>query len=333
MRVGIDTFTIRDLKLNPFETLDFIKKHDLEGAQFGGLRGLSENLDLGELKDVRQYADGLGLYSHVSTGTCNPHLLQGDLDAHRHAMEKEIQLAADCGWHELHSSLGSGDERYKHQVPWTRHLADSADFIRSLGPALRTHGSRINLETHGDTSTFELLRLIENVGPDIAGICLDTANVLCHAEDPVSAARRAAPYTHLTHTKDAIIFFVSGGYRRQTLPAGKGALDWGSILPILAEYSPDLPISIEDHKWLFDFNVFDPAWLALNPDLTIEEFGRVCQIAFLCQGRINSGELPEPDKYETIPFIDELEERLSCGRDYLKGTIRRLGLAPKQSSS
>ncbi len=114
--------------------------------------------------------------------------------------------------------------------------------------------------------------------------------------------------------------------RRQTLPAGMGALDWRSILPALAEHQPDLPMSIEDHKWLFNYHVFDEHWLRLHPDLTREELARVIRIAWQCEGRLRSGELPGPDAYEKIPFITELDERLAAGTDFLKETIRALGL-------
>jgi sugar phosphate isomerase/epimerase len=326
MRIGLDTYTIHCLNLDPFQMLDYLKKHDLEGVQFGGIRWLSNTLDTGKLREIRSYADSLGVYSHVSVSTCNPYLINGSLDDHIENLKMEIESASSCDWHELHSSLGGGNERYEHPIPWTQHLADSAELIKKLAPVLRHHKSRINLETHGDTTTFELARLSEDVGADIAGICLDTANVLCHAEDPVLAVRRAAPYTHLTHTKDAIIFFIDSGYRRQTVPAGKGALDWEAILPILAEYSPDLPISIEDHKMLFDFHVFDSDWLSLHPDLTREELARVMQIAWKCQKRILNGDLPDPEVYEKTPYADEMEDRLHTGRNYLRTMIHRLGL-------
>jgi sugar phosphate isomerase/epimerase len=326
MKVGIDTFTIRELKLNPFQTLDFIEKHGLEGAQFGGVYGLSKTLDPGELRAVRAYADGKGLYTHVSVPTCNPHLVTSSRTDHAASITRQIETAAAFGWHELHSSLGGGPERYEHPVPWTKHLADSADFIRSLGPALRAHGSRIDLETHGDVTTFELVRLIQDVGDDIAGICLDTANVLCQAEDPVLAAQRAAPYTHLTHTKDGITYFIDQGYRRQGRAPGQGALDWESILPALGKYSPDLPLSIEDHNWLFDYQIFDERWLSLHPDLTRDELARVVKLTWNCQRKILSGEWPDPQQYEAIPYLDQMEERLSFGRDYLKSLLERLNL-------
>lgn len=330
MRVGVDTFTLRDLKLKPFEVLDYVHARNLEGVQFGGLCGLSSERDAGELRAVRDYAEARGLYTHVSLSvTCNPHLTKLSLDDQAEQIRLDIEAAAACDWHELHTSMGGGDERYVHPVPWTQHLADTAALIRQLGPVLREHGSRVNIETHGDVTTFELIRLIEDVGPDIAGICLDTANVLCQCEDPIDAARRAAPYTHLTHIKDGAISLMQRGYRRQNLPPGAGMLDWRTILPALAEHEPNLPLSIEDHKWLFEFQVFDDHWLRLHPDLTREEFAKLMQFAQRCEARIREGSLPEPEAYEAIPHVDELEQRLTAGRDYLKDLIARLDLADR----
>jgi sugar phosphate isomerase/epimerase len=318
MRVGLDTFTIRELGLSPVAQLEFIRERGLEGAQFGGLGSLSASLDPGEIAAVREAADALGLYSHVSVSSPNPHNHDAGTKELRARLTQEIELAAACDWHELHSALGSEKTRYQHELPWRQHLADSTAFLKSLAPVLRANGSRINLETHGDTTTFELVRLVEEVGADVAGICLDTANVLCFAEDPVAAARRAAPYTHLTHSKDAIIYFCENGLRRQGRPPGEGILDWEKILAVLGEFHPDLPLSIEDHKWLFDAEIFDPDWHAQQADLTREELASTMKLAWEVELRIRSGEIPLPEEYEAIPYVEQLEARLASGRDYLK---------------
>ena len=326
MRVGLDTFSIRELKLNAMDTLDWLKSHEFAGALFGGLSSISPALDPGELSAFRTQAESMGLYVQTSISSCNPHRVDMALEDHQKTLERQIELSAAQGWHELHTGLGGGEERYVDAVSWKDQLADSASFIRRLAPVLRAHTSRINVETHGDVSTFELIRLIEDVGPDIAGICLDTANVFCQCEHPTRAAQRAAPYVHMTHIKDAVITFIDSGYRRQSLPPGRGALDWKTILPILAEYEPNLCLSIEDHKWLFDFHVFDPHWLRLHPDLTLEEYASVMQICWACQQKMMAGELPVPEVYNAIPFLDELEERLSAGRDYLTAMVNTLDL-------
>jgi len=321
MRIGIDTFTIRELKLDPFGQLDWIRAHGFEGAQFGGL-----GEDLGRMREIRAHADRLGLYAHVSVGSVNPCRRQEPMAAQRQALAGEIERAAACGWHELHSSLGGPDDRYRSAVPWSEQVRAATELLRSLGGVLRAHGSRIDLETHGEITTFELVRLVEAAGPEIAGVCLDTANVLCFGEDPVAAARRVAPYTHLTHTKDAIVYFCERGVRRQGRAPGQGVVDWEAILPILGAHAPDLPLSIEDHKWLFDAEIFDPAWHAEQADLSRAELGAFVRLAWDCQRRIHAGELPDPEVYEAIPYAEEMEARLGAGREYLSALLERLGL-------
>jgi sugar phosphate isomerase/epimerase len=326
LRVGIDTFTIHELKLDAFAALDFVAGHGLEGAQFGGIRWVSNGLDEGRLREIRSHAERLGLYTEMSVGACNPHLVSGSLADHKQALVREVEAAAKFGWRELHTSLGGPDDRYRRAVSWQQQLEDSVAFMLEMAPVLRANGCRVNLETHGDTTTFELVRIAERVGPDVAGICLDTANVLCFCEDPVEAARRAAPYTHMTHTKDCIIFLTDDGYRRQVRPPGRGCLDWERIIPILGKHCPGLPLSIEDHKWWFDVPVFKREWLAMHPDLTREELAEVMRIAHRCEERIRSGEMEKPEEYEKIPMLEQLEERLASGRDYLRGMLDRFGL-------
>ncbi|TBL69096.1 sugar phosphate isomerase/epimerase family protein [Paenibacillus thalictri] len=322
MRVGIDSFTVRELKLDAYQTLDYVKKLGLEGVQFGDMRELSIEADAGKLKDINDYAVSQGLYVYSGVGTCNPVLVKGSLDEHRETVISHIKAYAQAGWHELRSVICFSDENYNHPVPWKSHVSQSIDFIKTLRPVLETYGSRINLENHGD-NTFDLLRVIEAVGADICGICLDTANTLVNAEDPVLAARRVAPYTNLTHTKDGIIYFNENGVQRQGKAPGQGSVDFAQIIPILAEYNPNLPLSIEDHKWLFEIKIFNKDWIDKNPDLTPFELGQFVKLAWNTEKKLANGEIPPVDEYEAIPYLDQMEERLLFGLQHLKGIINR----------
>jgi len=326
MKVGLDGFALHPLKLDAFGMFDYCAEHGFAGVLLSGTRGLSETLDHGELMAVRSRADGLGLYTHVSAYPVNPHLSAESPDEVVNDLTAQIEAAAACGWHELHSSLGAEKERYESEVPWAQQFADSAELLQRLAPVLRDHGSRINLENHGDTTTFELARLAEQVGPDVVGICLDTANLLVFAENPVDAFSRAAPYTHMTHTKDAIIYFCDTGLERQGRAVGQGCIPWEEALPILGRHSPDLHLSIEDHKWLFYAHIFDEKWMAEQKDLTRDELARTVRIAWATQQKINAGELPDSQTYESVPYADEMQERLDFGRDYLNALLEKLGL-------
>jgi sugar phosphate isomerase/epimerase len=326
MRVGIDTFTLRELGLDPYQTLDFIKKRGFDGAQFGGIRGMSPQLDVGALIDIHQYAKSQNMYALVSVTYVNPVISELNRDDFRHNLEEEIRTAAKAGWHELHSAINTSSERYEHAIPWDEHIQQCIHVIRSLRPVLEQCGSRINLETHGET-TFDVLRVIEAVGEDIVGVCLDTSNTLVNAEDPVLAAKRVAPYTHMTHAKDGIIYFSQNGITRQGKPPGQGVVDWERILPILGQYSPNLPLSIEDHKWLFEAKIFDQEWMSHNPDLTAYELGQFIKLASETEAKLAMGQIPNPDEYEAIPYLEQMEERLNSGLGYFRELLARLHLA------
>jgi len=199
VKVGIDTFSLHPLKLGPFECLEHIAELGFAGVQLGSVSEVSRELDEGVLREYRARADELGLYSLGGVGAPNPHVGGKAPDELVAAIIRQIEAAAKCGWHELRTVLGGPKERYELDVDWPQQLADSADVLRQVLPVLRHHGSRIDLENHGETTSFEVVRLAEELGPDAIGVCLDTANLLIFAEDPVAAARRVAPYTHLTH--------------------------------------------------------------------------------------------------------------------------------------
>ena len=319
MRVGVDAFTLRDLKLDPIGALDYAKRHGLAGVQFGRLDGP-------RARQVRDRADSLGLYCEVGVDTPNPHAAKCSPRQLADRLAAQIKAAAECGWHELHSWCGGPDARWGGGVPWSQQMAETKALLDEVAPILRDCGSRLNLEPKGGVSTFEAVEIIEAVGQDVAGICLDTANVLCFAEDPIEAVRRVAPYTHMTHCKDAIIYFCEAGLRRQVRPPGEGVIDWEKILPILAEHSPGLTLSIEDHKWLYDIPIFTDAWHEAVGGLSRAELAKTVALAWGCQKRIASGELSDPDEYEKTPHLDEMQPRLEAARDYLNGCIRRLGL-------
>lgn len=331
MRVGLDQFTLHPYKNgDPFFAIQWARDHGLDGVQFGGVRSLSAELDPGRLRDIQAECARHGLYSLISIGSPNPHIGKGGRDPDQIVTDltKQIEVAGQLGWRELHSSMGGLDERKCAAPPWPEHLRSTVNVLTRLRPVLRHWGCRINLENHGDATTFELVRIAQQVGADVAGVCLDTANVLCHAEDPLEAVRRAAPYVHQTHVKDAIIYFSANGYTRQGRPPGQGVIPWAEVLAALAAFSPDLCLSIEDHKWQWEFRIFDADWLALHPDIAPAELGKVCRTAWQITQRITTGELPDPQAYESTPYIDEAVPRVCAGRDHLQAVVRAMAASP-----
>lgn len=350
MKIGVEANHIPNCReRGVFETLDFAVEHGVGGLFFKSILDLSPSLDEGRLREIRARADHLDLYLEVGLGRINPyntalspeirHLGGGD---YVRGMERMICACRAIGCTELLAGTATWNagypgrcafDRFRTDVDWADQLEATERFLKKLAPALRDQGCRIDVETHEEITTFEVVRLVERVGPEVVGITFDTANVLARAEDPVAAARRVAPYTHLTHAKDAILYFVETGLERQIRPCGEGVIDWGTILPILAEHSPDLHLSIEDHAGEMEVAILDPVWMAAHPDLSREELDVVKGLAQRCEERIERGEIPAPGEYGAIPYEEHRIERFRASIGALRRVTREKGLNGSESSS
>jgi sugar phosphate isomerase/epimerase len=211
-------------------------------------------------------------------------------------------------------------------IPWDQQLADTATVLQRLAPVARELGIRVALETHLDATSFQLLRIIEEVGDDVVGICLDTANVMLRMEDPLEAARRLAPHVIMTHTKDAILLFHEEGLRWQCRPCGQGAVPFPALLELLATYVPDLNLSIEDHTGLYELPIYDADWIGTFTDLTTAELALLLRRAWMSGRRLSSRRQEDPEVLETIPWEERVLPRLDSGIRYLRDLLEELGL-------
>lgn len=268
----------------------------LEGVFFRSALELSPSLDVGELRDVREYADELGLYVEVGAAKVNPFAAPeapeiralGDGDYLR-GIERIVAASSAAGIYEIWAATANykfdipgrlGCDRYRTDVTWDEQLAATAKVLDLLAPVLREHGCHLNLETHEEITTFELVELVERAGPDAFGITFDTANVLIRAEDPVAAARRVAPYTRQTHVRDAALFFADDGLCRVLAPCGEGVIDWVGVLDALRD-APRRDLSIEGimhRRFQLPISIFDPEWHTRQPDTTTTELAELVRL-------------------------------------------------------
>ena len=316
MKIGLDAFTIREVSIDPIEQLKFAKKLGFDGVQFDEACYLGK--DISRLREIKSFADENELYTHVSVDVINPLFHKITVEENADIITEQIKTFAQLGWHELRTRMGGLDERGQ------RHRKAAAEVMRIIYPVLKEHGSRINFENHGDCTTFEIIRMIEEIGDDVMGINLDTANTMVHAEDPLLAVKRCAPYINTTHAKDGILFFTEKGVTRQGRPAGAGVVEWEQILPLLYAHNKDLTLSIEDHKWLFEVEIFNEAWILDHPDLNAYELGQFTKKAWYCSEKIFKGEIQDPVEFEKTPFIEEMMDRIVSAKNYLKNIVEKL---------
>lgn len=329
MKLGIDGLKLPEAKKRgPLASLDHVKELGLSGIFFSTILDMSPTLDAGQLRDIRSRADELGLYLESGLGKINPYcsaeapelraIGEGDIIA---GLTRMIEASAAIGCRELWVSPGNfkpayrgrlAVDRFRTDVTWDEQLLAIEKVLRKLAPVARAHGVHMNIETHDEITSFEILRLIDKVGEDCVGVVLDTANMLQRGEHPVLAAKRLAPHVRQTHIKDAYVGRAPGGLDFQTRACGDGIVDFAAILPLLAQATPALNLSLEICQSTEDnrrqpnprqcIQIDDPVWRAGHPDLTAEELDAYMAMIDAYEGRVASGEIPDWATYEASQY-------------------------------
>lgn len=329
MRLGIDGLKLPEVKKRgPLASLDHVKELGLDGVFFSTLLDMSPTLDAGELRAIRDKADSLGLYLESGLGKINPYcsaespelrdIGNGDIIA---GLTRMIEAGAAIGCKELWVSPGNfkpaypgrlAVDRFRTDVSWDDQLLAMEKVLRKLAPAARANGVHMNIETHDEITSFEILRLIEALGEDCVGVVLDTANMLQRAEHPVWAARRLAPWVRQTHIKDAYIGRAPGGLDFQPRPCGSGIVDFSAILALLAQANPQVNLSLEIAQSSDDkprranprqcIQINDPLWRAGHPDLTPEELDAYMAMLDTYELRVQAGEVADWEGYESANY-------------------------------
>jgi len=297
-KVGIDSYSLKPLELDPFELLDWAMLNDARGVQFS--EAPAQAADRGFLAELRDYARQNALYLEWGGGQhlpCDPATgAARDIAApNRRAAEQAAFLGAGTV-----RSCSGGLMRWSDDAPPTKDLLQAmARTLRSEAPVFRDLGVVLAVETHFEFTSFEILRAFESAGLEPGGpvgVCLDTMNLLTMLEEPVAATRRLLPWIVTTHIKDGGLRFAAHGLESFTAEAGRGLVDFARIFEALSSLPREITLSIEDHGGSFDLPVFDPRFLAKFPDLAVSEFADLVRIAVRTEDLLSSGGLAVLDR-------------------------------------
>ncbi|MET1017172.1 MAG: TIM barrel protein [Leifsonia flava] len=111
-------------------------------------------------------------------------------------------------------------------------LDAASEILDGVMPSFEAAGVTLALETYEQVSTTDLVGLVERVGSDRLGICLDPANVVAGLELPKDAVNRCAPHTRNVHVKDFAFARQDGwvGFTYSGAPMGEGLHDYPHLL-------------------------------------------------------------------------------------------------------
>jgi len=350
MRIGVDGSKIpHEDGDSAVRVLERAKALGMEGVYFRSVLDVSPTLDRGVLAETQDAARELGLYLQMGLAKVNPYAAAeaphvrrlGDGDYTR-GMVKMIEAAHEAaGVTDLWVACANYQrglpgyhvfDRFRTDAPWPDQLVAIEKFLRLLAPAARDHGVHLNIETHEEITSYEVVRLVEAVGPDVLGVTFDTANVVVRGEDPVAAARRVAPYTRATHLRDFVLGEQDGVFGRIFAPIGQGSLDWDAILGTLHAANPQLPLSIENAgpALHLPIGLDDPEWTAVHPDLDPVEAAAIKRMAVEFQARVDRGGSPTLSELRAAPY--DGERFILDSAKALRGSLSRLGVAEEAAA-
>ncbi len=297
---------------DPFVTLDALEELGFRGILLRTLDEAFPTLDAGEIARFAREAERRGFFVRAGLGKINPYATAelprvrrlGD-GSYLAGMERMIGICGEHGWREAWTATGGFKrdlpapfcfDRFRTDTTWAAQLDATLRFVGKLAPALRREGVRLDIETHEEITTHEILRLIEAVGGDVLGICLDPANLPVRGEAFLPAIARAAPHTHSTHLRDAVLVRKGGAISRFLAPLGHGQIEWGEALATLFSASPDVDLMIEGiggARAEMVLSPDDPAWRAAHPDL---DAGEIAEIGRLADSGMAAPALLAPDR-------------------------------------
>ena len=154
-----------------------------------------------------------------------------------------IRLAADAGASVLSLVHGQPDRanRYSRKPPLSEQLARIEANVRTLLPVAADLGVTLALEPHMDYRCAELVPVVETIGSPRLRLVLDVASPLAVTEDPLDAARLAAPYVVATHLRDmrvqALTEIATGALFHT--PIGDGHVPVDKILDVVNDRADD----------------------------------------------------------------------------------------------
>jgi sugar phosphate isomerase/epimerase len=198
----------------------------IDKASEAGLRLLqiADNLPLErlprfELNELKHYASGKGISLEMGG--------RGLIPAHA----IECLEAAEVLGSPLLRMVIDGDG-------FKPDLKTIVSLITDFVPELKSRNIRLAIENHDRLKAREFEGIINSVGSDMVGICLDSVNSMGAGEGFETVSEILAPYTFNLHIKDFSIDRVSHkmGLLIEGRPAGKGMLDIPRLVDLIKSY-------------------------------------------------------------------------------------------------
>jgi len=197
------------------------------------------------IRQVREHADRLGIKLQLAFGSICPsarsfNAQQGTLEEQLGRALKASQIfGATC----MRCVVGGDPERPQIDM----HIDNTIHAVRGIRTRIADSGIKLAVENHGgDLQAREMKMMIDAIGRDIMGVCLDSGNPVWMLEDPHMTLEMLGPYAETCHVRDSAVWKVPEGIAVRWVNMGDGNVDIDGWIRKFIQVKPGLPIIFEN---------------------------------------------------------------------------------------
>ena len=239
--------------------------------------------DEAAIKQVRAHADRLGIKLQLAFGSVCPSArsFNAQLGTVEEQVTRALKASQIFGARCMRCILGGDPERPQIEM----HIENMIKAVRPLRSRILDSGVKLAVENHGgDLQAREMKAMVEAVGPDVMGVCLDSGNPVWMLEDPHMTLEMLIPYAETSHVRDSAVWKVPEGIAVRWVNMGDGNVDIDGWIGKFVAAKPGMPIIFENlvsgnprvHR-IYDEKFWDnwrkmPAW-ELSRFLAVAEKG------------------------------------------------------------
>lgn len=244
--LGLSNHSLRAMKPNLTDLIEFAINHKLDSVQFNTLSPL-ESLDEKYLEKVKKMASGNEISIYVCVGSiCEQSVKFNKTYGNADMLVKEgIRIAKALESPIVGVRIGQLEDRYTEGGIQPK-MEEVIKRMRSMRGLMMDSGIKFAFENHaGDMRSEELLELIEATGTDICGAFFDPGNATYALEDPIQALQKVGKHILCGQARDIVIWPSKEGADFLWTAVGEGMMDFKYYSNYMRENCSGVPIQIE----------------------------------------------------------------------------------------
>jgi len=227
----------------PAQFLDYLSSIKLTWAMISLPPAVLD--DEAAVRAIKAHADSLGIKLQLAHGSVCPssRSFNAQLGTLEVQLTRALRASRIFGASCMRCILGGDPERPEID----KHIDNMIAAVRGLRSRIVDSGVKLAVENHGgDLQSREMKMMVEAVGTDIMGVCLDSGNPVWMLEDPHMTLEMLVPYALTSHVRDSVVWLAPEGINVRWVNMGEGNVDIDGWIRKFIQAKPGLPIVFEN---------------------------------------------------------------------------------------